>query len=202
MLDYMDVLGIPATVIIAIVAFMFVMQMIGGFLEFKGKTAPEIMRIRKYLKKRKEEHEIVAKVPRLMERFDKFIDEWNERYSDRSIEARDKWMKHVDERGEQNQRNIDAISSKLDKHNEYIVTLLIESRRNTIIDFASCVTDIQRSFTREQFNRVFRLYDEYEEIIESHGLTNGEVDIAYKIITEAYEKHTRNGTFIEDVRGW
>lgn len=56
--------------------------------------------------------------------------------------------------------------------------------------------------TREQFNRVFKLYAEYEEIIEANGLTNGEVDIAYRIIKESYETHMRNHTFVEDALGY
>lgn len=56
--------------------------------------------------------------------------------------------------------------------------------------------------TREQFKRVFRLYAEYEEIIKDNDLQNGEVDIAIRIIREAYENHLRNGSFVEDVRGY
>ena len=56
--------------------------------------------------------------------------------------------------------------------------------------------------TREQFTRIFRIYKEYEEIIQESGLTNGEVDIAIRIIREAYENNLRNGSFIEDVRGY
>ena len=33
-------------------------------------------------------------------------------------------------------------------------------------------------------------------------MTNGEVDIAYRIISESYETHMRNHTFIEDIRGY
>ena len=43
---------------------------------------------------------------------------------------------------------------------------------------------------------------EYEEIIKDNDLQNGEVDIAIHIIREAYENHLRNGSFVEDVRGY
>ena len=56
--------------------------------------------------------------------------------------------------------------------------------------------------TKEQFNRIFRLYKEYEDIIAQNKLTNGEVDIAYRIITESYEEHMRDHTFVEDVLGY
>ena len=56
--------------------------------------------------------------------------------------------------------------------------------------------------TREQFKRAFKIYAEYEDIIKDNGFTNGEVDIAIRIIREAYENHLRNHTFVEDVRGY
>ena len=56
--------------------------------------------------------------------------------------------------------------------------------------------------TREQFNRIFKTHKEYEEIIEKHGLTNGEVNIAIHIIQEQYEVRMKNHSFIEDVRGY
>ena len=42
----------------------------------------------------------------------------------------------------------------------------------------------------------------YEEIIKDNGLQNGEVDIAIRIIREAYENNLRNRSFVEDVRGY
>jgi hypothetical protein len=56
--------------------------------------------------------------------------------------------------------------------------------------------------TREQFNRIFKQHEEYEDIIKANGIKNGEVDIAYRIISESYETHMRNHSFIEDIRGY
>ena len=33
-------------------------------------------------------------------------------------------------------------------------------------------------------------------------MTNGEVDIAIRIINESYEEHMRHHSFVEDVRGY
>lgn len=33
-------------------------------------------------------------------------------------------------------------------------------------------------------------------------MTNGEVDIAIRIIKESYEKHMRHHSFVEDIRGY
>ena len=39
-------------------------------------------------------------------------------------------------------------------------------------------------------------------MIKKEGLTNGEVDVAYHIIVEAYEERLSNHSFLEDERGW
>ena len=78
----------------------------------------------------------------------------------------------------------------------------INDKRNTIIDFASRVSSSNAIVTREYFNRIFKTYQEYEDMIKKEGLTNGEVDVAYHIIVEAYEERLSNHTFLEDERGW
>ena len=122
---------------------------------------------------------------------------------------RDGWMKEVNEHitsSEKIRAEQDALmrelSEKLDKNNADTLALLIDNKRNTIINFASHVVDDKCSVTREQFKRIFKLYEEYEDIIDKNGMTNGEVTIAYRIITEAYEKHLKNHTFVEDIRGY
>ena len=74
--------------------------------------------------------------------------------------------------------------------------------RTAIIDFAARVVDENVPVTHEQFNRAFKLHKDYEAIIKANNMTNGEIDIAYRIIQESYENHLRNHTFIEDVRGY
>ena len=53
-----------------------------------------------------------------------------------------------------------------------------------------------------EFNRIFKTYKNYENFLEKHNMTNGEVDIAYRIIKESYEDHMKNHTFVEDIRGY
>ena len=62
--------------------------------------------------------------------------------------------------------------------------------------------DENKPVTREQFHRIFKLYKEYEDIIKKNNMTNGEVDIAIRIIKESYEKHMRHHSFVEDIRGY
>ena len=56
--------------------------------------------------------------------------------------------------------------------------------------------------SREEFNRIFKVHTKYEKFLKERGLTNGEVDIAIRIIEESYKQHMKNHTFIEDLRGY
>ena len=100
------------------------------------------------------------------------------------------------------ERNMSILEKKVEDNNLIAISLLIEVKRNAIINFASKVIDEKFPVTREQFNRIFKIYEEYEDIIEKHELTNGEVDIAIRIIEESYAEHMKNHSFIENIRGY
>lgn len=68
--------------------------------------------------------------------------------------------------------------------------------------FATKVADENSIVSREEFNRIFKVYNKYEKYLEEHELTNGEVDIAHRIIQESYEQRIRTHSFIEDARGY
>ena len=202
MLGYIEYLNVPAKAAIVIVGLFLVMQAIGELLEFKGKIVPEFLKIRKYFIRKKQERAMLAELPSTLSDVKKTLDEINKHYSDDNIQMRNQWMRSVNDRLEQNDSCIKALADKLDKNNEDTLALLIDSKRNTIINFASLVIDETKPVTREQFNRIFKLYTEYETMIKANGLTNGEVDIAYRIIRESYENHMRGHSFVEDIRGY
>lgn len=202
MLEYIEVLGLPASIAMFLVVIFFIMQLIGEALTLKGKVVPEFMHLKNYFARRKKEQETIAEMTRTIKGMNEFLNEVKHRYSDDNIALRDEWMRVVEKRGLDNEEHIENINKKLDKLEEYTISLIIDNKRNTIIDFASRVANSNSYFTREQFNRVFKIYHEYENIIEEQGLTNGEVDVAYRIIEEAYMDCMRNDTFIEDLRGY
>ena len=123
-------------------------------------------------------------------------------YSEDNIAKRDAWMKWVNDRAVVYDQSIEVLKEEMDKNTEITMSLYIESKRSSIISFASYCVCPDNPVTREQFKRVFRIYAEYEEIIKDNDLQNGEVDIAIRIIREVYENHLRNGSFVEDVRGY
>lgn len=202
MIDYVEYINIPTKVAIAVIALFFIMQLVGEFLEFKGKVVPEFVKIRKIFARRKKERLMMQKMEKTLEQVQLTLDDLNRHYSTDNIHMRDEWIKRVNTKLEQYDMSMAELDRKLDKNNSDTLSILIDNKRNAIISFASLVIDEDKPVTREQFNRIFKLYQEYEAIIQSNGMKNGEVDIAIRIIREAYENHMRSHTFIEDVRGY
>lgn len=187
---------------IIIAALYLVINIIGEILELKGKVVPEFVKIRKVFQRRKKERETIATVNATLNDVQKTLNEINAHYNTDNIQMRDAWIKGVNEKLNQHEEWRQEFSKKLDQNNQDTLELLIENMRSTIIGFASIVSDPNAVVTHEQFNRTFKIHSRYEGLIADHGLTNGEVDIAHRIITEAYEQHMKNHTFLEDLRGY
>lgn len=202
MLNYIQYLNIPSTIAIVLVVLFFILQFIGEILSFKGKAVPEIINIRKYFARKKVEREIIMALPDTIKEMKIIVDNIDQHYQSDNIAMRDKWIDSVNNRLDLDDKLIRSLNEKIDENNKDTLSLLVDSKRNAIIDFASRVSNSDVPVTKEYFNRIFKLYQEYEDIIEKNGLTNGEVDIAYRIIVESYEEHLSNHTFIEDIRGW
>lgn len=205
-LEYFDKL--PLWFVVVAMAVFGLMQAIGEFLEFKGKIVPEFMKIRKRFARRREEKCALSKmttllpslekVPETLERTAALLQNVDSHYSSDNISMRDKWMQGVNNNIDEIHQWMQEMKAKLDKNNEDTLAIRIDNMRTVIIDFASFVSDANHPVTREQFKRIFKLHMEYENIITANGLTNGEVDIAIRIIREAYENHLRTHTFVED----
>lgn len=202
MISYIEYLNIPTKIAIAMVGLFLVMQIIGELLELKGKMVPEFVKIRKYFSRKKQERKTLQQLPDTLANVQTLLNDVKSHYDADNIAKRDKWMDWVNHQAKVYDTCIADLEKKMDKNNEITLSLFVDSKRNTIIDFASKVVNESYPATREQFNRVLKIYEEYEDIIEEHGLTNGEVDIAIRLIKESYEKHMMNHTFIEDIRGY
>lgn len=201
-MNYIEYLNIPATIAIILAIIFLAAQVLGALLELKGFIVPEIMNIRKYFKRKKEEREILEKMPETLAKVEALLNEVNQHYSQDNIAKRDSWMNWVNERAKVYDAGLIELEKKVKENNDIALSLSIDSKRDRIIDFASKVVDENYPVTREQFNRVIKVYKEYEDIIEKNKLENGEVDIAIRIIEESYEKHMRNHSFIENIRGY
>ena len=206
MLEYIEFLKMPATIAGIIVGIILVANLVGELLELKGKVVPEFMKIRKYFKRKKAEKQEAAKT---LADVKKLLSEVNAHYSADNITKRDAWMQWVNDRANVYDDSIVEINSKLSdvtdalKDNSKLTEeMFIQSSRDRIIDFATKVTDDNVIVSREEFNRIFKVYDKYEKFLEERGLTNGEIDIAIHMIRESYEHHMKEHTFLEDVRGF
>lgn len=203
---------VPDMVMASLFISFFAMQCVGELLEFVGKSVPEFMKIRKRFARKKKEREDIKKLAELAPQFQGMSETLSSvqtllasvdaRYSDDNISKRNSWIADVNSRLDSAEVAQKDIIRMLTRNTEDTQAILIDNKRNEIINFAALVIDESRPVTREQFNRVFKLYREYEDIIEKNGLTNGEVDIAIRIIKEAYEVRLRGNSFIEDIRGY
>lgn len=202
MLDYIEYLNIPVKVAIVLIGAFLIMQLVGEILEFKGKVVPEFVKVRKIFTRRKKEREMMQRMEKTLDQVQTTMDELNQHYSTDNIQMRDEWIKMVNSKFDQYDASMAELDRKLDKNNSDTLSILVDNKRNAIISFASMVIDETKPVTKEQFNRIFKLYEEYEAIISANGMTNGEVDIAIRIIREAYKNHLRNHSFIEDIRGY
>ena len=206
MLSLLEFLQVPSNLAVVLACLFLVSQVIGELLELKGKVVPEFVKIRKYFQRKKQERKEIDKT---LKEVQQLLNDVNQHYSSDNITKRDSWMKWVNERANVYDSSIIEISAKLDdavqalnNNTKMTEELFVQQSRDRIIDFATKASDKNAAISREEFNRIFKVHDKYERFLEDHELTNGEIDVAMRVITESYEGHMINHTFIEDVRGY
>ena len=209
MLDYIEYLNIPEKTLLVLVGIFFVMQIIGELLEFKGKVVPEFFKIRKYFKRRKKEKN---ETKQLLGEVKKLLSDVDAHYSADNIAKRNSWIQQVNDKsavydksiGEIGKisENLVEVTNALKNCTKMTEEMFVQSSRDRIIDFAAKAGNKDSMVSKEEFYRIFKIYKKYEDFLKEHEMTNGEVDIAYRIIQESYEQHIKNHTFIEDIRGY
>ena len=165
--------------------------------------------MREKREKEKHQEEMIARCEAALEKNNALFEDFTKLYSSDNMRKRKDWTDCVNhdrndyhEHKEENRRQFAEIKDELARNSEITLAMFIETKRNAIISFASKVADSNAIVTHEQFRRVFKIYDEYEAIIEEHGLTNGEVDVSIRIIREAYAERLKKHAFVEDARGY
>lgn len=206
MINYIEYLGIPLKIAVVLVVIFFAMQAIGEFLEFKGKVVPEFFKIRKWLTRKKREK---AEATQTLKDVQVLLNDVNGHYLADNIAKRDGWMKWVNDRAEvydesikQLREALTEVMQALKDNTKLTEEMFIQSSRDRIIDFATKTSNESVMVSREEFNRIFKVYAKYEKYLEDHDMTNGEVDINYQIIKESYEQRLRDHAFTEDIRGY
>ncbi len=179
-----------------------VLNIIGEICEKKNKIVPEFMKIVTHFKKKKAEKQEIHQFIKDMK---EFTDDIKIHYSPEAHKKRDDWMDWVNRKADKYDASVDELrelKEDIAKNNVLTLDLYININRHRIIDFASKVANEDTLISKEEFNRIFKVYRDYEAVLEQHHMTNGEVDIAYRVIVEAYEERLRDHTFLEDVRGY
>lgn len=201
-LKAIEFLGVPMSIVVVVVGFLLILQIFGEIAEFTGKTVPEILKIRKYFARKKQEK---TDVTNTLKEVKQLLNDVNSHYSKDNITKRNDWMKWVNKRAEVYDKAIDELlllKDKLNENNEVTLDLYINVNRNRILDFARIVADDNELASREEFNRIYKVNKEYHTILAKYNKENGEVDTAMKIIDEAYDCRMKNHSFIEDIRGY
>lgn len=206
LLKGVEYLGIPMTVAIVLVSIWLILHIVGFVLDIKGKIVPEIINIRGYLRRKKEEKKKQAE---LLERLEKKLDSFDKHYSKDNIAKRNNWMKDVDDRavtcGAQMTDIKDTllqVTQALDTNTKMTEDMFVENSRDRIINFAEKAADYNIVLSREQFRRIDRVYQDYEKFLEDRSRQNGEVDIAYEAIQDGYKHRLQQHSFLEDIKGY
>lgn len=204
MIAYLEYLDVPVKIGLAIIGCFLVMQIIGEFLEFKGKVVPEFLKVRKFFSRRKTEK---AETAQTLKEVKQLLGEVNAHYSADNITKRDSWMQWVNSRADVYDKSIVDITqsladvtSALNANTKLTEEMFVQSSRDRVIDFSYRAADYNIFVSREEFNRIFKVYGKYEKFLEEHNMTNGEIDIVYGIIKESYKYRMENHMFTEDNR--
>lgn len=206
MIGYLEYLDVPVKIGLVIIGSFLVMQIIGEFLEFKGKVVPEFLKVRKFFSRRKQEKNKTAQTLREVKQL---LSEVNAHYSEDNITKRNSWMDWVNERTVVYDnsivditKNLADVTQALKDNTKLTEEIFIQSSRDRIIAFATKVSDENALVSMEEFNRIFKVYNDYENYLHDHNLTNGEVEIAHRVIEEAYELRLKTRSFTEYIRGY
>lgn len=210
MLGYIEFLNnyinVPAKLIIGVVILLLCLQLVGELLEFCGKVAPGFMKLRKQAKEKREKErkrdELLEAASEALKETNKKLNEFTALYDNDNIKRRNIWMSTVDNGIEANKNDIHALAEKMEKIYDIQMKDHVEALRSVILGFAARVTDKNSILTHEEFRRAFAAHEDYEAFLKEHGLTNGQVDVAYRVISEDYADRLRNHEFLEDIRGY
>lgn len=91
---------------------------------------------------------------------------------------------------------LENVSERIDKIENRIDMIEINNMRTQILNFAnSCMNG--RKHTKEEFEHVIDLKNNYDLIINKRGFKNGRVDLAFKYMSDLYVKCLNENSFLD-----
>ena len=189
-----EFLGVPTTIAIALVGLLLITQIIGEISELLGKTVPEVLKIRKYFKRKKQEKkdtiETLAEVKQL-------LSEVNAHYSKDNITKRNEWMAGVDSSVRDNDKLIQSLDGKIDqlleandKLNEQIDRVesnVLENEADRLrSELFDCGNRCRRNIRLhpEEMEHIREVYNKYSNVLNQNG--PGEKE--FNFITDYYNR--------------
>ena len=156
------------------------------------------------------------------EKVETLLNEVNSHYDKDNISKRDKWMLEVNttmnwakERSKVYDSSVKELkelteivktqTSAIDLNNKMTSDLYKQSARSDILNFSHRIINARRAdrpliVSREEFRKIRKTYEGYEEFLETYGGTNGEVDDAMEVIRQAERGEFDYIEFLEDIR--
>lgn len=90
-------------------------------------------------------------------------------------------------------KEIATVDQKVQSLDDKIDVNRIKYLRSKILDFNNSLSQSERD--KEDYDFIYSLHEEYEELLEKHGLTNGKMERAMKNIDRHYEERERMASF-------
>lgn len=84
------------------------------------------------------------------------------------------------------------IKESLTSLKKMIIKKDIDDMRWDILDFGSGIIS-DRKYSKEQYDHVFEVYQDYERVLEENHMENGRVDMSMTFIKKKYEYLLENG---------
>ena len=150
-----------------ILCFVFMSGVVGIFTLI-GKFSEIIKRPVSWVRKKNEDHELLIKTAQSLN------------------ELRVK----QEEDTKQSIRHDRMIKEDLEKLTLIIQDKNINDWRYEILDMASAISSGRR-YSKEQYDHVIDIHGRYEDLLESLGRTNGQVDVSMEVIMESYKERSR-----------
>ena len=135
-----------------------------------GKASEIIGKPVKWVKKRNNDHELLVK----------------------TSEGLNELRQKQEEDTKQSIRHDKMIKEDLEKLTLIIQDKNINDWRYEILDMASAISS-GRKYSKEQYDHVIDIHGRYEDLLESLGRTNGQVDVSMEVIMESYKEKLKNG---------
>ena len=191
--EFLQSWGVPAGIVTGILLLIAFLNFIYFLMDKGGKTVTGFLNIYKWFKDRRQQKQDLAD----------FLKEIKGHYCPENIEKRNDWMDWVNDRATMYDKAVDelkALESVFQVNNKLTEDMYIQSCRTQIINFSYRVRDPQNRYriSRDEFDNIYEVYEDYEAFNRAHNRVNGKVDRAKETIDYHYHEYDQEHYFSED----